>query len=84
MPPSPSSPTPQVTLSSKQSDRTSPWGKLLDVTVARANLHPGDLAISIPDRLTITLNRVFEDATLAELLTTGKLSELACMTLYLM
>ena len=32
----------------------------------------------------VTLDRVFEDEAVAELLTTNKLSELACLTLYLM
>lgn len=44
----------------------------------------GDVALRIPERLVITLDRVFEDEAVAELLTTNKLSELACLTLYLM
>lgn len=44
----------------------------------------GDLALRIPEDLVITLRSVFEDGTVAEILTTGKLSELACLTLYLM
>ena len=32
----------------------------------------------------ITLAHVFEDEAVSEMLTTGKLSELACLTLYLM
>lgn len=44
----------------------------------------GDLALRIPEELVITLRSVFEDGTVAEILTTGKLSELACLTLYLM
>lgn len=44
----------------------------------------GDTALRLPERLVITLDRVFEDDAVAELLTTNKLSELACLTLYLM
>ena len=47
-------------------------------------LAPGDVALRIPERLVVTLDRVFEDEAVAELLTTNKLSELACLTLYLM
>ena len=42
------------------------------------------MALRIPEKLVITLGRVFEDEAVAELLTTNKLSELACLTLYLM
>ena len=42
------------------------------------------MALRIPERLAITLDRVFQDDAVAELLTTNKLSELACLTLYLM
>ncbi|BDA45553.1 probable actin-histidine N-methyltransferase [Coccomyxa sp. Obi] len=59
-------------------------GNTLDVSVAARDLQAGELALRIPDHLVITLDRVFEDDTLAELLTTDKLSELACLTLYLM
>lgn len=58
-------------------------GVEVDVTVAVAPLAPGDLALRIPENLVVTLDRVFEDDTVAELLTTNKLSELACLTLYL-
>ena len=44
----------------------------------------GDVALRIPETLAITLDRVFQDDAVAELLTTNKLSELACLTLYLM
>ena len=44
----------------------------------------GDVALRIPEKLAITLDRVFQDDAVAELLTTNKLSELACLTLYLM
>eukprot|EP00884_Botryococcus_braunii_P019621 jgi/Botrbrau1/6342/Bobra.0098s0001.1 len=59
-------------------------GRTLDVTVASQDMEPGDLALRIPEDLVITLRSVFEDGTVAEILTTGKLSELACLTLYLM
>ncbi|CAK0782675.1 hypothetical protein CVIRNUC_005870 [Coccomyxa viridis] len=59
-------------------------GNSLDITTAARDLKQGDLVLRIPEHLIITLNRVFEDEALAELLTTNKLSELACLTLYLM
>ena len=37
----------------------------------------------VPENLIVTLDRVFEGEALSELLTTNKLSELACLTLYL-
>ncbi|KAI3425759.1 hypothetical protein D9Q98_007734 [Chlorella vulgaris] len=58
-------------------------GREVDIAVATEALQPGDLALRIPEHLIVTLDRVLEDNTLAELLTTGKLSELACLTLYL-
>lgn len=58
-------------------------GKDVDVTVAAETLHPGDVVMHIPDHLVVTLDRIFEDGGVAELLTTSKLSELACLTLFL-
>lgn len=58
-------------------------GQQIDVTVASEPLAPGDLALRIPERLVVTLDRIFEDGAVAELLTTNKLSELACLALYL-
>ncbi|PRW57651.1 3-oxoacyl-[acyl-carrier] synthase chloroplastic isoform A [Chlorella sorokiniana] len=55
----------------------------VDVTVAAQPLAPGDIALAVPEHLIVTLDRVLEDNTLAELVTTGKLSELALLTLYL-
>lgn len=55
----------------------------VDITVAAEPLASGDVALRIPEHLIVTLDRVLEDNTLAELITTGKLSELACLTLYL-
>ncbi|TKY46426.1 Fructose-bisphosphate aldolase-lysine N-methyltransferase [Spatholobus suberectus] len=44
----------------------------------------GDVAFSVPNSLVVTLERVLGNETVAELLTTNKLSELACLALYLM
>ncbi|KAD6796078.1 hypothetical protein E3N88_06974 [Mikania micrantha] len=44
----------------------------------------GDIAFSVPGSLVVTLERVLGNETVAELLTTNKLSELACLALYLM
>nr|GMC97382.1 ribulose-1,5 bisphosphate carboxylase/oxygenase large subunit N-methyltransferase, chloroplastic isoform X1 [Ipomoea batatas] len=43
-----------------------------------------DIAFSVPNSLVVTLERVLGNETVAELLTTNKLSELACLALYLM
>lgn len=59
-------------------------GRPLDMTVAAQPLSAGELALSIPEHLVVTLDRVFESDTLAEMLTAGKLSELACLALTLM
>lgn len=59
-------------------------GHLLDTVVAKQNLEAGELALQIPEGMCVTLNRVFQDETVAELLTDNKLSELACLTLYMM
>lgn len=56
----------------------------MDVTVAAADLKAGDVALSVPQNLVVTLDRIFESEGLAEMLTAGKLSELAVMTLYMM
>uniref|UniRef100_A0A0E0FAQ8 Rubisco LSMT substrate-binding domain-containing protein n=1 Tax=Oryza meridionalis TaxID=40149 RepID=A0A0E0FAQ8_9ORYZ len=44
----------------------------------------GDVAFEVPMSLVVTLERVLGDESVAELLTTNKLSELACLALYLM
>jgi histone-lysine N-methyltransferase SETD3 len=49
-------------------------GQDVDITVAAQPLAPGDVALRMPEHLIVTLDRVFEDNTLAELLTTNKLS----------
>ena len=59
-------------------------GRPLDVAVAATDLSAGERALSVPETLVVTLSRVFEDGALAELLTTNKLSELACLALFLM
>lgn len=59
-------------------------GCKIDVSVAARDIEAGETALRIPDHLVVTLDRVFEDETVAEVLTTDKLSELACLTLYLM
>ena len=49
-------------------------GATVDVVVASGPLAAGDAALRVPECLIVTLDRVFEDSTLAELLTTNKLS----------
>lgn len=51
---------------------------------ASEDLQEGDVAVSVPNSLVVTLERVLGNETIAELLTTNKLSELACLALYLM
>lgn len=51
---------------------------------ASQDLEAGDVAFSVPNSLVVTLERVLGNETIAELLTTNKLSELACLALYLM
>ncbi|KAL1833051.1 hypothetical protein ACET3Z_002702 [Daucus carota] len=51
---------------------------------ASQDLQAGDVAFSVPSGLVVTLERVLGNETVAELLTTNKLSELACLALYLM
>ncbi|GMH15025.1 hypothetical protein Nepgr_016866 [Nepenthes gracilis] len=51
---------------------------------ASEDLQPGDVAFSVPNSLVVTLERVLGNETIAELLATNKLSELACLALYLM
>ncbi|KAG6516395.1 ribulose-1,5 bisphosphate carboxylase/oxygenase large subunit N-methyltransferase, chloroplastic-like isoform X1 [Zingiber officinale] len=51
---------------------------------ASEDLQAGDLVFSVPNSLVVTLDRVLGNETIAELLTTNKLSELACLALYLM
>ncbi|XP_078150504.1 rubisco methyltransferase family protein isoform X1 [Carex rostrata] len=52
--------------------------------IAKEELKAGDVAFCVPNSLVVTLDRVLGNETVAELLTTNKLSELACLALYLM
>lgn len=52
--------------------------------VAKEDLQPGDIVFEVPNSLVVTLERILGNETIAELLTTNKLSELACLALYLM
>ncbi|KAM3361474.1 hypothetical protein P3S68_016328 [Capsicum galapagoense] len=67
-------------------DRPSNNAKHLPIhyVAASEDLQAGDIAFSVPDSLVVTLERVLGNETIAELLTTNKLSELACLALYLM
>ncbi|KAF3502685.1 hypothetical protein F2Q69_00044881 [Brassica cretica] len=58
--------------------------KPIHYVAASEDLQKGDVAFSVPDSLVVTLERVLGNETIAELLTTNKLSELACLALYLM
>lgn len=51
---------------------------------ASEDLQEGDVVFSVPNSLVVTLESVLGNETIAELLTTNKLSELACLALYLM
>ncbi|KAI4348280.1 hypothetical protein L6164_009017 [Bauhinia variegata] len=58
--------------------------KPIHYVAASEDLQVGDVAFSVPNSLVVTLERVLGNETIAELLTTNKLSELACLALYLM
>ncbi|KAL5080597.1 hypothetical protein RYX36_009018 [Vicia faba] len=58
--------------------------KPIHYVAASEDLQKGDVAFSIPSSLVVTLERVLGNETIAELLTTNKFSELACLALYLM
>ncbi|KAE9612554.1 hypothetical protein Lal_00005797 [Lupinus albus] len=58
--------------------------KPIHYVAASEDLQVGDVAFSVPKSLVVTLERVLGNETIAELLTTNKLSELACLALYLM
>ncbi|KMZ57984.1 hypothetical protein ZOSMA_7G00130 [Zostera marina] len=51
---------------------------------ASEDIEEGTVAFSVPNNLIVTLESVLGNETVAELLTTNKLSELACLALYLM
>ncbi|KAG9446661.1 hypothetical protein H6P81_012789 [Aristolochia fimbriata] len=67
-------------------DRPSHDGKHRPIhyVAASEDLEVGDVAFSVPNSLVVTLDRVLGNESIAELLTTNKLSELACLALYLM
>ncbi|KAJ6290164.1 hypothetical protein OIU76_028372 [Salix suchowensis] len=67
-------------------ERSSHDKELLPIryVAASEDLQASDVAVSVPNSLVVTLERVLGNETLAELLTTNKLSELACLALYLM
>lgn len=56
----------------------------LDAVVVKNHVPAGQTLIDIPEKLVISLDRIFESEFVAELLTANKLSELAILTLYLM
>ncbi|OEL36364.1 hypothetical protein BAE44_0002616 [Dichanthelium oligosanthes] len=56
----------------------------LRYVAAGDDLQAGDVAFEVPMSLVVTLERVLGDESVAELLTNNKLSELACLALYLM
>ncbi|KAL9665703.1 hypothetical protein QQ045_000022 [Rhodiola kirilowii] len=58
--------------------------KSIHYVAASEDLQAGDVAFSVPNSLVVTLERVLGNESIAELLTTNKLSELACLALYLM
>lgn len=58
--------------------------KPIHYVAASEDLQKGDIAFSVPNSLVVTLERVLGNETIAELLTTNKFSELACLALYLM
>ncbi|KAF6148955.1 hypothetical protein GIB67_026700 [Kingdonia uniflora] len=58
--------------------------RAIHYVAASGDLQAGDVAFSVPSSLVVTLERVLGNETIAELLTTNKLSELACLALYLM
>ncbi|KAK3183754.1 hypothetical protein Dsin_031040 [Dipteronia sinensis] len=72
----------KVVLKDKPShdDKLSP----IHFVAASEDLQAGDVAFSVPNSLVVTLERVLGNESVAELLTTNKLSELACLALYLM
>lgn len=59
-------------------------GRHIDVSVAKRDIAAGEAVLRLPEHLVVTLDQVFENETVAEVLTTDKLSELACLALYLM
>ena len=56
----------------------------LEAVEVKRHVPAGRPLIDIPEKLVISLDRIFESEFVAELLTSNKLSELAILTLYLM
>jgi hypothetical protein len=56
-------PTPQVSLRTLE---IAAAGRPLDVTVAAVPIAPGDVALSIPDELVVTVDRIVQSETLGE------------------
>lgn len=59
-------------------------GKPIHTLRAACDIAAGELVFKVPLSSFVTLERVFKDETLAQVLTTSPLSELSCLTLYLM
>ncbi|CAI5498349.1 unnamed protein product [Closterium sp. Naga37s-1] len=72
----------KVTL--KERPGATPEEDTIHYVAATEDLQAGDIPLKVPDNLIVTLGRVLGDENLAELVTTNKLSELACLALYLM
>lgn len=68
----------------KEKPSHNPKHRPIHYVAASEDLQPGDIAFSVPDSLVVTLERVLGNETVAELLASNKLSELACLALYLM
>lgn len=54
-------------------------GRSIDRTVAKHNLEAGDVAMSIPDDLVVTLDRVFQDESLGKVLVVLCFDTFCCM-----
>ncbi|CAO2833221.1 unnamed protein product [Amaranthus hypochondriacus] len=72
----------KVILKERPSHNTS--HKPIHYVAASEDLQAGDVAFSVPNSLVVTLEKVLGNETVAELLASNKLSELACLALYLM
>eukprot|EP00475_Leptophrys_vorax_P033272 TRINITY_DN5206_c0_g1_i2.p1 TRINITY_DN5206_c0_g1~~TRINITY_DN5206_c0_g1_i2.p1 ORF type:complete len:512 (-),score=17.11 TRINITY_DN5206_c0_g1_i2:292-1827(-) len=68
----------------KEKPGATPDEDSIHYVAAAEDLQAGEVPLKVPDNLIVTLGSVLGDDTLAELLTTNKLSELACLALYLM
>eukprot|EP00271_Cylindrocystis_brebissonii_P021839 TRINITY_DN8071_c1_g1_i1.p1 TRINITY_DN8071_c1_g1~~TRINITY_DN8071_c1_g1_i1.p1 ORF type:complete len:547 (-),score=89.83 TRINITY_DN8071_c1_g1_i1:824-2464(-) len=75
---------PPCKITLKERPGYSPTAKPIHYVAAKEDLKAGEVVYRIPSNLVVTLERVLGDESIAELLTTNKLSELACLALYLM